>query len=70
MCPCVGQFVRLRLHVSVISPVSIAGLSLTFVIGASWDKDELVRFCGGQRSKVKVTLLHGGVVHHLMWPSS
>jgi len=29
---------------------------LTFVIGASWDKDELIGFFGVKRSKVKVTL--------------
>jgi len=35
---------HLRLYVSAISAVSMDGFCQTFVIGASWDKDELIRF--------------------------
>ena len=39
----------------MISPVSVMNFRQTFVIGASWDKDEVIRFWS-QRSKVKVAL--------------
>jgi len=36
------------------TPVAFVGFRQTFVVGAPWHKDELIRFWG-QRLKVKVT---------------
>ena len=34
------------IYVSAISPYLFVDFHRTFVVGASWDGDELVRFCG------------------------
>jgi len=63
VCASVGSSVRPKLYVSAI-------FYQTVVIGASWDKDELIGF-GVKRSKIKVTC-DGGVQHsmlsNLFWP--